>query len=82
MSVNKTLAVILVLFLTAPGFAFGKETVKIGLITPLTGDVKTYGESARNAFSASCWRPALAKFRALTMDSRPSCLAITAPPAG
>jgi len=51
MSVNKTLAVILVLFLTAPGFAFGKETVKIGLITPLTGDVKTYGESARNAFS-------------------------------
>jgi branched-chain amino acid transport system substrate-binding protein len=51
MSVSKTLAIILVLFLFAPGFAFGKETVKIGLITPLTGDVKTYGESAKNAFS-------------------------------
>jgi branched-chain amino acid transport system substrate-binding protein len=28
-----------------------KETVKIGLITPLTGDVKTFGESAKNAFN-------------------------------
>lgn len=28
-----------------------KETVKIGLITPLTGDVKTFGESAKNAFT-------------------------------
>jgi len=27
-----------------------KETVKIGLITPLTGDVKTFGESTKNAF--------------------------------
>jgi ABC-type branched-subunit amino acid transport system substrate-binding protein len=25
--------------------------VKIGLITPLTGDVKTYGESVKNAFN-------------------------------
>ena len=50
MSVNKTLAIILALFLTAPGFAFGKEIVRIGLITPMTGDVKTYGESAKNAF--------------------------------
>jgi branched-chain amino acid transport system substrate-binding protein len=29
---------------------YAKDTVKIGLITPLTGDVKTYGESAKNAF--------------------------------
>ncbi len=27
-----------------------KERIRIGLITPLTGDVKTYGESAKNAF--------------------------------
>jgi len=27
-----------------------KETIKIGLITPLTGDVKTFGESTKNAF--------------------------------
>lgn len=30
--------------------AFSKETVKVGLITPLTGDVKTFGESAKNGF--------------------------------
>jgi branched-chain amino acid transport system substrate-binding protein len=29
----------------------GKDTIKIGLITPLTGDVKTFGESAKNAFN-------------------------------
>lgn len=28
---------------------FAKETIKVGVITPLTGDVKTYGESTRNA---------------------------------
>jgi branched-chain amino acid transport system substrate-binding protein len=27
-----------------------KETIKLGLITPLTGDVKTFGESSKNAF--------------------------------
>src|SRR5208337_2800189 len=27
-----------------------KETIKLGLITPLTGDVKTFGESCKNAF--------------------------------
>lgn len=27
-----------------------KETVKVGLITPLTGDVKTFGESSKNGF--------------------------------
>ena len=30
--------------------AIPKESVKIGLITPLTGDVKTFGESSKNAF--------------------------------
>ncbi len=25
--------------------------MKIGLVTPLTGDVKTYGESVKNAFN-------------------------------
>ncbi|MGA2108276.1 MAG: ABC transporter substrate-binding protein [Syntrophorhabdales bacterium] len=50
MSVNRTLAIVVALFLAASGVAFGKETVKIGLITPLTGDVKTYGESAKNSF--------------------------------
>jgi branched-chain amino acid transport system substrate-binding protein len=30
--------------------AHAKETVKLGLITPLTGDVKTFGESSKNAF--------------------------------
>jgi branched-chain amino acid transport system substrate-binding protein len=34
-----------------PGWLLAKETVKIGLITPLTGDVKTFGESAKNAFT-------------------------------
>jgi branched-chain amino acid transport system substrate-binding protein len=33
------------------GPAFGKETIKIGVMTPLTGDVKTFGESAKNGFS-------------------------------
>ncbi len=27
-----------------------KEIIKLGLITPLTGDVKTFGESSKNAF--------------------------------
>jgi len=49
MTVNRTLAIVVALFLAASGVAFGKETVKIGLITPLTGDVKTYGESAKNS---------------------------------
>ncbi len=33
-----------------PPMAHAKETIKLGLITPLTGDVKTFGESAKNAF--------------------------------
>lgn len=38
------------LLLLTPNSLWAKETVKIGLITPLTGDVKTFGESAKNAF--------------------------------
>ncbi|MCX7856761.1 MAG: ABC transporter substrate-binding protein [Deltaproteobacteria bacterium] len=34
--------------------AFAKEALKIGLIAPLTGDVKTFGESARNGFNIAC----------------------------
>jgi branched-chain amino acid transport system substrate-binding protein len=41
----------LCLLVCAGGTSFAKETVKIGLITPLTGDVKTYGESVKNAFN-------------------------------
>jgi branched-chain amino acid transport system substrate-binding protein len=41
------LSILLVLISVA---AHGKETIKLGLITPLTGDVKTFGESSRNAF--------------------------------
>jgi len=32
-------------------YVFAKETIKVGLITPLSGDVKTYGESVKNAFN-------------------------------
>ncbi len=41
------LVLILVLF-SIP--SYGKESIKIGLIVPLTGDVKTFGESAKNGF--------------------------------
>jgi len=41
----------LCLFLCIGWNAGAKDTVKIGLITPLTGDVKTYGESVKNAFN-------------------------------
>ena len=33
------------------GSAVAKETVRIGLVTPLTGDVKTFGESTKNSFN-------------------------------
>jgi branched-chain amino acid transport system substrate-binding protein len=49
-TMKKRLVIILSMFLVATGTAYAKETIKIGLITPLTGDVKTYGESAKNAF--------------------------------
>jgi branched-chain amino acid transport system substrate-binding protein len=41
--------IVFALLFMAPS-AQTKETVKLGLITPLTGDVKTFGESAKNAF--------------------------------
>ena len=31
-------------------YGLAGETVKVGVITPLTGDVKTYGESTKNSF--------------------------------
>ena len=40
---------LLVSFLLAT-YGFAKETIKVGVITPLTGDVKTYGESTKNCF--------------------------------
>jgi branched-chain amino acid transport system substrate-binding protein len=40
--------VFVVVCITAPSMA--KDTVKLGLITPLTGDVKTFGESSKNGF--------------------------------
>lgn len=42
---------VLCLVMCAGGNTLAKETVNIGLITPLTGDVKTYGESVKNAFN-------------------------------
>jgi len=50
---KKALCVCLALFMSLmfSGYSLGKDTVKIGLITPLTGDVKTFGESAKNAFN-------------------------------
>ncbi|MFH0788723.1 MAG: ABC transporter substrate-binding protein [Pseudomonadota bacterium] len=36
------------MLMTSPSYS--KENVKLGLITPLTGDVKTFGESAKNGF--------------------------------
>jgi branched-chain amino acid transport system substrate-binding protein len=49
----KRMLVVLIVIIT---FAFvvlpaqAKEVVKLGLITPLTGDVKTFGESSKNGF--------------------------------
>ncbi len=50
---KKTLCICLVLLISlfCTGFSFAKDVVKIGLITPLTGDVKTFGESTKNAFN-------------------------------
>lgn len=50
---KKTLMILVVLsicFLGGP-YSFAKDMIKIGLITPLTGDVKTFGESTKNAFN-------------------------------
>lgn len=45
---KKLFSLLFVLLLV--NLSHGKETVKIGLITPLTGDVKTFGESSKNSF--------------------------------
>ena len=47
---RKSASIAAMIFLLGTGLAGAKETVKIGLISPLTGDVKTFGESSRNAF--------------------------------
>lgn len=44
-------SIVALLFGAVATCVHAKETVKLGLITPLSGDVKTYGESARNAFN-------------------------------
>jgi branched-chain amino acid transport system substrate-binding protein len=51
MKKNVLVVIFIGVLLSLPNFLSAKETVKIGLITPLTGDVKTFGESARNAFT-------------------------------
>jgi branched-chain amino acid transport system substrate-binding protein len=51
MKKNGLVVILLGILLLLPGFISAKEMVKIGLITPLTGDVKTFGESAKNAFT-------------------------------
>ena len=50
---KRALCICLILFIcfVCTGYSVGKDTVKIGLITPLTGDVKTFGESTKNAFN-------------------------------
>ena len=50
---KKTLFICAVLLISVfyTGFSLAKDVVKIGLITPLTGDVKTFGESTKNAFN-------------------------------
>jgi len=47
---RKSASIAAMIFLLGTGLAGAKETVRIGLISPLTGDVKTFGESSRNAF--------------------------------
>lgn len=50
MNIKRSILGMLAILFVFTGLAYAKETVKIGLITPLTGDVKTYGESAKNSF--------------------------------
>ncbi len=48
--VNLVVGAVLVGLLFLTTHAQAKEIIKLGLITPLTGDVKTFGESSKNAF--------------------------------
>jgi len=47
---KKVVAMFLMFFFIA-GFSYAKDTLKVGFIAPLTGDVKTFGESAKNGFT-------------------------------
>lgn len=51
MTVIPCILAVLCFFTCAAGFACARDTVKIGLITPLTGGMKAYGESVKNAFN-------------------------------
>ena len=45
------ICLLLIISLFYTGYSLGKDVIKVGLITPLTGDVKTFGESTKNAFN-------------------------------
>ena len=47
MNIKRSILGMLAILFVFTGLAYAKETVKIGLITPLTGDVKTYGNRRR-----------------------------------
>jgi len=48
---KRALPVMAVLFLAVASAApSGAKEIRIGLVTPLSGDVKTFGESVRNSF--------------------------------
>jgi branched-chain amino acid transport system substrate-binding protein len=46
----KRIVAIILILISFSGVSRAKDIVKIGLITPLTGDVKTFGESSKNGF--------------------------------
>jgi len=47
---RKIVAIFLMCFFIA-GILYARDTLKTGFIVPLTGDVKTFGESAKNGFT-------------------------------
>lgn len=50
MGKNRLFILACLLLLSFADYSYGKEKIRIGCVSPLTGDVKTYGESARNGF--------------------------------
>jgi len=46
----KRILLVIAAFILFAAPVFAKDSIKIGLIAPLTGDVKTFGESAKNGF--------------------------------
>ena len=50
MNMRRTILGILAMIFVFTVQAFAKEAIRIGMMTPLTGDVKTFGESTKNAF--------------------------------